>query len=818
MTPFKNLHQSLTWSLILIAVLSVSMVGSFWLYQEYNNFNSDISNLQQENLADHKREIKHEVDQVMDYIEYKRAAKEYQLKENIKSRVNEAVTVANSLYATYRNKTSDEDIKELIKENLRSLHFNQGRGYYFIYDMEGNNILLPFSPELEGKNLWNLQDSKGGHTIQRAVKLVSTQGEGFLHWYWYKPGEKKQMSEKIGFFKRLEPFGWWIGTGEYIEDYKRDIQQEALARINKLRYGRDGYIFVYDFDAITLAHYKPKNIGIDRWNYQDANGVYVVRDLISLSQEEGGGFLPYVGTIRPTTDLPAPKIGYARSVKDWHWMVGTGVYVDTINDILQAKREVLKTKIKGNLLTILFFLCISLLVVAVISKLITNKIDNNFKTFTRFFKQAATDSIEIDDQTVHFSEFKWLAQSANQMIEERNTVESSLEKLREQLMQSRKMEALGVLAGGVAHDLNNVLSALVSYPDLILKSLPADSPQRKFILTIKDSGLKAAAIVQDLLTLARRGVAKRIPLNLNTVIEDYIQSPEHTKILADYPDVTFITSLSPDLLPICGSQIHLQKTLMNLVTNAAEAQPNGGSIHITTENRYMDQVSDDIAKLPQGEGEYTVLMVEDQGLGISQADLEHLFEPFFTKKHMGKSGTGLGMAVVWGTVQDHGGLINVSTREGKGTLFEIYFPATRDAFIAPKETEQVDQYLGRGKSVLIVDDLEEQRHLAEAILRQLGYTTNAVASGEEAVEYLKHQEVDLVVLDIIMEPGMDGLETYKQITALHPEQKAIIASGYAETDSVKSAIKLGVSQYIKKPYTINTIGKAIKQELHSSSL
>jgi two-component system cell cycle sensor histidine kinase/response regulator CckA len=225
------------------------------------------------------------------------------------------------------------------------------------------------------------------------------------------------------------------------------------------------------------------------------------------------------------------------------------------------------------------------------------------------------------------------------------------------------MESLGVLAGGVAHDLNNVLSGIVSYPDLLLMDLPEGSPLRAPIETIKESGQKAATIVQDLLTLARRGVSASEVLDLNRLIEAQQGSAEYQKLLTYYPDIRIAFELADDLPNIKGSSVHLNKTFMNLISNAAEAQPNGGEIIVITQGLYMDRAirGYDTVKA----GEYVRLRVKDRGEGISKTDLNHIFEPFYTKKKMGRSGTGLGLAVVWGTVQDHGAISMCTANRGK---------------------------------------------------------------------------------------------------------------------------------------------------------
>ena len=385
------------------------------------------------------------------------------------------------------------------------------------------------------------------------------------------------------------------------------------------------------------------------------------------------------------------------------------------------------------------------------------------------------------------------------------------EKLQVQLRHAEKMEAIGTLAGGVAHDLNNILSGIVSYPDLLLIQLPANSPLRMPITTIQNSGQKAAAIVQDLLTLARRGVAVSEVVSINEVISEYLKSPEYKKMKSYHPDTEIETDFDADLRNILGSPVHLSKAIMNLVSNGAEAMLEGGTIRITTENRYVSEIIrgyDDVT-----EGDYVVVTVSDTGTGLSSEDMNRIFEPFYTKKRMGRSGTGLGMAVVWGTVRDHKGYIDVKSIKGKGTTFTLFFPITMQKPAEVQSRFPIERYLGDGESILVIDDVKEQREIASAMLSELGYSVTTVSSGENAVEYLKENPADLLLLDMIMDPGIDGLETYRRILQAHPNQKAIIASGFSETARVKEAERLGVNYYIKKPYTLETIGTAVKAEL-----
>jgi signal transduction histidine kinase/CheY-like chemotaxis protein len=418
---------------------------------------------------------------------------------------------------------------------------------------------------------------------------------------------------------------------------------------------------------------------------------------------------------------------------------------------------------------------------------------------------------------VHYYECRLLAVSDSlalgmvRNISEQVTAAAEKKRLVDQLQRAQKMEALGMLAGGVAHDLNNILSGLVSYPELILLDLPDGSPLEKPILTIKSAGERAASIVQDLLTLARRGVSVAEVVNLNEVIDGYLKSPEYAALRANHPGFHLKQELAGDLLNLSGSPVHLSKTVMNLISNAVEASAADGVVGISTCNRYVDtpiRGYDDIQ-----EGDYVMMTVTDNGIGISAEDIDRIFEPFYTKKVMGRSGTGLGMAVVWGTVKDHQGYIDIRSIPDQGTTVTIHLPATREKASQSQMIPDLKELNSAGERILVVDDVAEQRDIATGLLARLGYRVTSVSSGLAAVDYLTSHPVDLVVLDMIMEPGIDGLETYRRILRLRPGQRAIITSGFSESSRVQEARKLGAGAYVKKPYLLETIARAVKDAL-----
>jgi signal transduction histidine kinase/CheY-like chemotaxis protein len=387
--------------------------------------------------------------------------------------------------------------------------------------------------------------------------------------------------------------------------------------------------------------------------------------------------------------------------------------------------------------------------------------------------------------------------------------------LEKKLVQLEKLKNLGILAGSVAHDLNNILSGIATYPEVLLMEEGLAPRMRQGLGIIKDSGQKASSVVSDLLTISRGANREMEVLNINSVIERYMKAADFDKIKATYQQVQIEVVLAPELRNIKGSYIHIEKAIMNLVVNGVEeaVQREAGQVTISTANHTVEDSMAEGTDLSCGD--YVMLSVADNGFGIPEEYREKIFDPFFTKKTMGRSGTGLGLTVVWNTVQDHQGNVRVVSSK-KGTRFELFFPAIREALPQKEINNSPAEIKGQGQRILIVDDLANQRKITGTILKNLGYQVFAVADGMAAVAFVRENPVDLLVLDMVMEPSISGLETYQQIKKIYPDQKAILASGHSKSEEVLIAQDLGAGAFLKKPYTILDIGIAVKEELEKS--
>ena len=402
-------------------------------------------------------------------------------------------------------------------------------------------------------------------------------------------------------------------------------------------------------------------------------------------------------------------------------------------------------------------------------------------------------------------------------IRDVSAAEQALEQklaLTEKLADARRMESLGLMASSVAHDLNNIMAGIITYPELLLMDLGRDFKYREELLMIREAGKRAAAVVNDLLTVARGATCKKEVQSINTLISGYLKSVEFKEICQRFPHIKIITYLEGKLGNIHCSSMHLSKSIMNLVNNAAEAIQQTGQITIATKNVLLTAPHQGYETIEPGE--YVMVSIEDDGPGISERDIQQIFSPFYSKKVMGRSGTGLGLAVVWNTVHDHGGFIDVIS-SSQGTLFALYFPLNHGAVSKQpvrKPLSILNQYLGNGEKILVVDDQKSQRDIASRLLSRLGYKPLTVKSGEEAVEFIKKKRVDLVILDMLMDPGINGCETYQQIIQHVPGMKAIITSGYSTMEEINQATALGITQFIKKPYSLQDLAQALRLEIN----
>jgi PAS domain S-box-containing protein len=383
--------------------------------------------------------------------------------------------------------------------------------------------------------------------------------------------------------------------------------------------------------------------------------------------------------------------------------------------------------------------------------------------------------------------------------------------LEAQFLRAQRMESIGTLASGIAHDLNNILTPILANAQLLqmrLKNL--DERNQRMLKTIEVNTKRGALLVQQVLSFARGVEGKHTILQIKHVIWEIQQIVEQT-----FPKfITVQTEVSKDLWTVAGNSTQLHQVLMNLCVNARDAMPEGGLLKITAENFFIDEGYARL-NLEAKVGAYVVVTVSDQGTGISPEIIDRIFEPFFTTKEIGK-GTGLGLSTVIGIIKSHGGFVNVTSSMGKGTQFKLFLPAVN----AIEKAEAHDQHIpgGHGELILVVDDEAAIREVCQMALEAYDYQVLIAEDGIQAVaHYIEHKdEISLVLVDMMM-PAMDGATTIRTLQKINPRVKIIAASGLASSDQIAIAAQLGVQTFLPKPYTAEELVKLITNVLQTEA-
>jgi PAS domain S-box-containing protein len=382
-------------------------------------------------------------------------------------------------------------------------------------------------------------------------------------------------------------------------------------------------------------------------------------------------------------------------------------------------------------------------------------------------------------------------------------------RLEEQLIQSQKMESIGLLAGGIAHDFNNILGGILGYASFVKSQVPKGDRIYPHLETIERSALRGAELTSQLLGFARGGKYVVGPLYINDLVEETAELLRGTI----EKNIVVNTVLDPSSPVIEADASQMQQVLMNLCVNARDAMPGGGELTVTT--RRLDAPDAFLRSAPGGRaGPYVRIDIADTGIGIDRAIRGKIFDPFFTTKEKGK-GTGLGLATVYGIVKNHSGFINVESEMGAGTTFSVYIPAVEKQAEKPREIESRPE--GGQETILVVDDEETIRFLVRDILEEIGYKVIAAEDGYRAVEMYAERlaEIDLVILDMTM-PGMGGRETFEKLKKLNPRVLAVLSTGYSEDERARQMLALGVKAFVQKPYRIDDLAGAVRRILDSA--
>ena len=619
----------------------VCLIITILLSVEKNmSLKKELDSLQKDYLDKNREIIKNEVNKVYDYISHKKSNSEDELKENIKTRVDEAINLANYIYEKYKNKESKEQIIVRIKDSLRPIRFNDNRGYFYINSMEGVNILHPITPEFENKSMLDYKDNFGNYILRDVIKDLKNKKEAFTTLYWQKPEDLKNQYKKITYNKIFEPYNLIIGTGEYLNDFENITKSKILSYIETIKYDKNGYVFVIDEKGTYLSHIEKSYIGLNRINLKDENGFMITKEILALAKEGKDGYLKYVGTIKPQTKLPSEKITYVKGFTDWNWAIATGFYTDEFEKQIFEKQKEVKDKYISNLKNLLFLSFVLTIIFLFISFYLSKSLERRFYKY----RQQVLEHIKKD--------------------KEKDTL----------LAQQAKMAAMGEMLENIAHQWRQPLSAISTistgikiqyeYADInkeeVIKSMNTIATTTKYLSQTIDDFRDYFNPKKEANYFSLKNIFEKISDLLVPQL-----SLRNIQIIKDI-----------DNIRIFGFENEFLQVIINILNNSKDEFEKK-----ELEKKYIfidTKITEDEIKI----------IIKDNAGGIHENIIDKIFEPYFTTKYKSK-GTGIGLYMSKQIVEKHmNGSITVfnedyiyKEKSYKGATFLIAFPQKKEDII-----------------------------------------------------------------------------------------------------------------------------------------
>ncbi len=674
-----------------------------------------------------------------------------------------------------------EDLKQLI-EPFKIMK----NGYFYVMDDKFNMLI---HPELQGKNVYDYQNEKGIYVLRNLIKHQNN----FYYYSWKNPSEEKSM-EKFVYVKKLEDFNWYVVASGYVDDITIPIRK--LMHMSYILIAFTAIVLTLLTMFFSRSLTKPLDMLIDGLKaFYNEQKVFkmpfkavkeiesvghaiedMTKDLVVSEQEKKdlldqlNSIINFMPSILIGVNIDEKIIFFNEKATQYFGIAREDAYDLKITEVLKDFHEVLDP-IRENIKT-------------------QKPYQGKYQISEKYFEIMLYPLHEV-------------LQSAVLRIDDI----SDRVNMEESLLHSQKMDALGQLAGGVAHDFNNMLSAILNSAKLLGGSINNEEKPRQYLKIIIDASLRAADLTQGLLSFSSKQVTLPKEISVHAMIEEAVS------ILKRSMNKTIETKLDfyagKDVIK--GDLSKLESVFMNLGINASHAMLDGGELIFRTFQFVLKEDNYEKWSPDLKTGDYLKIEIEDTGVGMPEDVLNMIFDPFFTTKEQGK-GTGLGLSSSYGIITQHNGDIIVSSVEDKGTKFSILLPLSEmdsiDESLKPKFTMS-----GSG-TVLIIEDEDFLRITTKKVLEKIGYTVLLASNGKEGVEVFEQsqEEIDLVLLDMIM-PEMGGKECLLLLRKLDPNIPVVVVSGFSEAGDIEDVQKVGVSHIVSKPYDVETLSKAISEAM-----
>ncbi|WP_024955529.1 sensor histidine kinase [Sulfurospirillum arcachonense] len=702
----KKTITQMIFSKVLFVIFSLLLLICFgWFSSLKFNTQADINELRENYIEEQKRIVKDHVDISIQYINTSREIRLKRVKQNLKDNIQNAYTFMENTYEKYHKTMPEKDLKELITSALRKIRFLNGRGYYYISNMDGLSIMHGKMKSLENTNL-STGPIKNVREVQaKIVNLLLKQNEGFLQYKWFRKNVPDGIkSKKIAYVKYFKPYNWYIGAGDYIEDIEEELKSDLLDIIGKIRFGTDGFIFVATYSGVGISHPDKTIEGKDSFNLRDKNGFLFVQELIKVAKSnKDGGYVRYIGPYRPETGKPGEKITYTKGVGNWDWFVGSGLFIEPLESELKLKEEKLNQDFMYVATFLFFVFAIIGLIIYFGAKKFSKNIDESFHEFEIFFAKTAENNVSLDVKNMEFVEFEVLAKHTNELVNKikdlnqnleakvaqrtqelkhtNKTLEKTLSKLHVtevSMLENEKMAALGELVAGVTHEINTPVGLSltgITHFSSITKNLKQLYESDSLSQDEFEGYVKVSNELADTITLNLKRAAEIIK-SFKTVAIDQTSQDKREINVKEYFEEVLLSLRNKTKKSNIDFKIECDNSL------TINTYP-GALSHIIT-NLVINSIVHGFINTQKGEVIITVKKVDnnvnitykDDGVGIPASNLDKIFNPFFTTKK-GNGGSGLGLNIIYKIITDElHGKIRCESKENEGAIFYITFPLT----------------------------------------------------------------------------------------------------------------------------------------------
>lgn len=422
----KVSSKFLKYSMFVVSVAFI-LIAFIYIYIQIQNFKGESESARQKYQESQKLLVKNETQKAIDYINYTRMFIEDKMSNDLREKTIQAWLIIDNVYQANQANHSTEQITKMVKDALRPIRFNRGRGYYFMVGLDGVEQLYPVAPQFEGKNLLDLKDDKGSFVIRDELNVIKTSDEGFVTDYWMKPGaERGKLFPKISYVKRYAALNLYVGCGEYVDNVEKDVQEEVLQKIKKIRFGKDGYIFINSFDgkAVIIDSEQYKS-GDNIWELTDPDGVKVIQEELKVAQNPAGGFLSYKWKKLNSSQIDS-KITFVQAVPEWRWVVGAGAYNDEIDLQIAKERKALYSNLAVQVVISFFALLVVLIFLYFISRKLAANIDRDFDLFAQKLSLAVKQGELLVKEDFEILDLQILAEKINEVVKNKTIAEAAL--------------------------------------------------------------------------------------------------------------------------------------------------------------------------------------------------------------------------------------------------------------------------------------------------------------------------------------------------------------------------------------------------------